>query len=326
MQIRKLIVLFTIYFITINSYTQVTTISGTVLDKATQSVIEFANVELLNLPDSSISKATVTDRKGKFSIQSVNPGNFILRCTFIGYQKTNLPVTIKSKVSKLNVGPIAIVLYSGTMTEVTVTARKSLLNTSIDRKVYNVSQDIIAQTGSASDVLKNIPSVEVDIEGQVSLRGSAEVMILINGRPSPLMGKTRAEVLQQLPANTIERIEVITNPSARFRPDGTSGIINIVLKKNTKAGWNGTVTANAGNRQRYNGNINLNYKPGKLNLFGSYGIRKDNRIRTNHIDRIYFDSNFNNSEYYTEDNQSPSQPLSHIVSLGADYKIGRAHV
>ena len=203
------------------------------------------------------------------------------------------------------------------MSEVTVTSRKSLLNASIDRKIYNVTQDIMAKTGTASDILKNIPSVEVDVEGQVSLRGSADVIILINGRPSPLMGRTRAEVLQQLPANSIERIEIITNPSARYKPEGTSGIINIVLKKSTKQGWNGTVTTNIGNRNRYNAGVNFNYKPGKLNIYSSYNYRQDKRIRTNNITREYLQKDSN----YVEDNLSTAQPFSHMVTLGADYTI-----
>jgi outer membrane receptor protein involved in Fe transport len=187
-------------------------------------------------------------------------------------------------------------------------------------QLLNARDSVIIQTtGSASDILKNIPSVEVDIEGEVSLRGSTDVLILINGRPSPLMGKTRAEVLQQLPANSIERIEVITNPSARYKPDGTSGIINIVLKKNTKGGWNGSVVANAGNNDRYNGGISFNYKPGKLNLFGNYNIRRDRRVRLNTINREYFDSTGKTTGYYTEDGQSPARPLSNIATLGADY-------
>jgi len=207
------------------------------------------------------------------------------------------------------------------MNEVTVTSKKAMLNTSIDRKVYSVSQDLMAQSGNASDLLKNIPSVEVDIEGQVSLRGSADVIILINGRPSPLMGKTKAEALQQLPANSIERIEVITNPSARYKPDGTSGIINIVLKKNSKAGWNGTAIVNAGNKNRYNANLSLNYKPGKLNLFTNYSIRKDSRIRLNNSDRTYLDSLQNISGYYAQNSRSHSSPLANVLTLGADYEL-----
>lgn len=194
-----------------------------------------------------------------------------------------------------------------------------MLVSSIDRKVYNVDQDIMSTSGSASDILKNIPSIEVDIDGQVSLRGSGDVAIFINGRQSPLMGKSRADVLQSLPGNTIERIEVITNPSARYRPDGSSGIINIVLKKNIKRGWNGIVTANAGNNNRYNSNVSLNYNPGKINITGSYGLRQDNRKRINDIERTYFDSAGKILSYYSENNLSYFRPRSNIATAGIDY-------
>ncbi|HLG40446.1 MAG TPA: TonB-dependent receptor [Chitinophagaceae bacterium] len=294
-------------------------ISGIVQEKTSRQPVEFATVELLKASDSTIVKSTVTDRKGKFVLEKISNGNYVLQCTFIGFEKILMPVTVKQK--RENLGTIEIGLLTKDMSEVTVTSRKSLLNTSIDRKVYNVSQDIMAQSGSASDILKNIPSVEVDIEGQVMLRGSTDVLILINGRPSPLMGRTRAEVLQQLPANSIERIEVITNPSARYRPDGTSGIINIVLKKNIKGGWNGSIIANAGSNNRYNGNISLNYKPGRLNLYGNYSIRQDRRFRINNTNRDYYDSAGNISGFYNEDNQSSARPLSHFVNSGIDYTL-----
>ena len=297
-----------------------TIISGTVIDKSTKLPIEFATIQLLKVTDSSIVQSAISGKKGKFTIENIITGKYLIQCSFIGYANTNHSVSIINQ-QKINVGNIEITSSTGNMNEVVVTSKKSLLNTSIDRKVYNVTQDIMAQSGTASDVLKNIPSVEVDIDGNVSLRGSTEVMILINGRPSPLMGKTRAEVLQQFPANAIERIEVITNPSARYKPDGTSGIINIVLKKNIKAGWNGSTIINAGNKNRYNASLGLNYKPGKLNVFGNYSIRQDSRLRKNNISREYLDSSGYTTGYYIEDNQSPSHPLSHLVTLGADYEL-----
>jgi len=234
-----------------------TVISGIIIDRSSKQAVEFATVQLLST-DSTIVKSSITDKKGRFSIGGVKPGNYIVSCTFIGYEKSAKALTVTGNPPKINIGTVQIDVLSANMAEVKVSTTSRALNAAIDRKVYNVSQDILAQSGSASDILKNVPSVEVDIEGQVSLRGSAEVMILINGRPSPLMGKTKAEALQQLPANSIERIEVITNPSARYKPDGTSGIINIVLKKNTKGGLNGSIQANAGTQDRYNGNVSLN--------------------------------------------------------------------
>jgi outer membrane receptor protein involved in Fe transport len=298
---------------------------GVVTDKISGRPIEFATVQLLNA-DSNVAASAITDKKGKFTLSNLRPANYILRATFIGYERSGKTITIHANQTKFDAGVMEIFSISSNMSEVTVTAKKTMLNTSIDRKIYDVTKDIMAQSGNASDLLKNIPSVEVDIEGQVSLRGSTEVMILINGRPSPLMGKTRAEVLQQLPANSIERIEVITNPSARYKPDGTSGIINIVLKKNTKAGWNAAVIINAGNKNRYNSNVSFNYRPGKLNVYTTYSIRKDNRIRLNNIDRIYFDSLQNISGYYLQNSRSHSSPLAQVLTFGADYTMNERNM
>lgn len=294
---------------------------GIIIDRSTKQGIEFANVQLLT-GDSTVAKSVITDKKGRFSFSNVATGTYMLHSTFIGYEGARTSITISAGQPRVNIGSIQIGLLLSSMAEIKVTSsRGSALNAAIDRKIYNVSRDIIAQSGSASDVLKNVPSLEVNIEGEVSLRGSTGVMILINGRPSPLMGKTRAEALQQLPANAIERIEVITNPSARFKPDGTSGIINIVLKKNTRIGWNGSVLANAGNMDRYNGTVSLNYNPGKLNLFGTYGIRKDSRNRLSEINRIYLAKSQADSSFYKQYSNSPARPLSHVVTAGADYNL-----
>ncbi len=297
------------------------TITGTITDNVSKQPLEFANVVLIKTQDSSTYANVVTGKKGKFLIEAVAIGNYIIKYSSIGYANNKTaPFVISAQQKNYNVGALQLVSESKKLDEVTVTSTKSLLNTSIDRKTYNVSQDIMATTGSASDVLKNVPSVEVDIDGQVSLRGSSDVMILINGRPSPLMGKSRAEALQQLPANSIDRIEVITNPSARYKPDGTSGIINIVMKKNIKGGWNGNITANAGNRDRFNSSVNLNYKPGKLNIFVNYNYRKDTRLRMNNIMRSYFDTTTTAiKSYYTENSNALAPTQSHNATIGADY-------
>ncbi len=296
-----------------------TSVIGNVQDSKTKTSLEFASVQLLTA-DSIVIKTTATDKKGRFSFDNIIKGNYLLSATFIGYQKTTIPLAVSGQ-QKLNAGVLSIISTSKSLNEVVVTSKKSLINSSIDRKIYNVGQDIMAQSGSVSDILKNVPSVEVDIDGGVSLRGSGDVLILINGKPSPLMGKSKAEVLQQLPANSIERIEVITNPSARFKPDGTSGIINIVLKKNTKSGLNGTLTGNAGNNNRFNGSATTTYRTEKLNLLASYGVRKDNRRRTYSINREELDGFGKTILFYQDQNISPFKPLSHLVTVGSEYKI-----
>ncbi len=322
MRVNKIFFLSFFYLFSFHLTAQVQTasVAGVVIDKSTKSPIEFANVQLLKASDSSVAYATASDKKGKFILLNIANGKYILACTFISHEKIYQSFIVSGQ-QKINAGTIQISPLSANMKEVVVTAKKSLLNTAIDRKIYNVGEDIMSQSGSVSDILKNIPSVEVDIDGGVSLRGSSEVMILINGKPSPLMGKSKADVLQQIPANSIERIEVITNPSARFKPDGTSGIINIVMKKNIKSGWNGTVIGNIGNHNRYGTSANLNYKAGKITAFGSYGFRRDSRIRTNETTRQNLDLNQNTSSYYNEINQAPSKPSSNIATLGFEYAL-----
>jgi outer membrane receptor protein involved in Fe transport len=239
---------------------------------------------------------------------------------FVSYgnaQKTNIDTSnrIKKDTSKFG---------SAVLKEVQVVAKKNMLNTSIDRKVYNPAQDIMAQSGSASDILRNVPSVEVDIDGNVSLRGSGDMQILINGRPSPLMGVNRAQALQQIPANTIERIEVITNPSAKYRPDGTAGMINIVLKRNTKAGFGGNITGNVGNKERANGSANLNFKSGNWNVFASYSLRQDERNRFGHTERTFYDSSTGKvTGTYQDFYRSKARPIAPFVRAGFEYTINK---
>ena len=290
-------------------------ITGNVVDAITHQPIELATVQLFH--DSILSLSSITDRKGRFKLSKIALGKYVLSCSFIGYEKQSFAVIMNDQ--KLNYGTIAMTSFSKELKSVDIRNKKTMLSASVDKKIYNVGVDLMSTGGSASDIMKNIPSVEVDIDGNITLRGSPEVLILINGKTSPQMGRSRGEVLQQLPANTIERIEVITNPSAKYRPDGTSGIINIVLKKNSTIGFNSTVTINAGNKERYNGNVSMNYKPGKLNFYGNYAIRQDNRTRINTIDRQVFDSLSMPAGTYFEMYTSQSKPISHKGALGIEY-------
>ena len=297
-------------------------VNGTVIDKKTGLPIEYASVQLLEATNNLAKKTVISNKNGKFNLDSIAFGIYSLKVYYMGLIAPIQTVSLTANASTVEVGNISMELSSNTLNEVSVTAKKNILSSTVGKKVYNTSQDIMAQSGSASDILRNVPSVEVDIEGNISLRGSGELMVLINGRSSPLMGKNRAEVLQQIPANTIERIEVITNPSAKFRPDGTAGMINIVMKKNTKAGFNGNVTGNFGNKQRENSSLNLNYKTSKLNTFATYSIRQDERNRFGNTNRIFTDSLSSlTTGFYTENYRSRARPLSHLLRGGFDYTI-----
>lgn len=310
--------------LTMMSYSQnkgIGTIKGSVVDEATRRPLEFVNVVLRSAGDSSIVTGTVSDKNGKFDIENVTEGDYQVTFSLISYKEKKTPsFKIDPQHSKLNVGTVLLVETTVSLDEVLITSQKTLLNNAIDRKVYNVDQDIMSKAGSASELLQNVPSVEVDIDGNVSLRGSTNVLILINGKNSPLMGKSRAEVLQDMPANSIEKIEVITNPSAKYKPDGTAGIINLVLKKNTSRGLNGGITANGGNRDRENASARLNYNSGSMNIYGNLGVRKDSRTRTNTDGRVQLDS-LGNTSLYNQYLTSNSRPFSTIMNLGSDFAL-----
>jgi outer membrane receptor protein involved in Fe transport len=298
-------------------------ITGQIIDAGTKRPLELVNVLLQRTSDSSLVAGKATDKEGKFSFPEIQPGEYYCRCSIVGYAtKSTVYILIDSGHRNANLGKIGLRETAVSLDEVLVTREKALQNVSVDRKVYNVEQDLMSKAGSASELLQNIPSVQVDIDGNVSLRGSSNVLMLINGKNSSLMGRNRAEVLQQLPASTIDRIEVITNPSAKYKPDGTSGIINIVLKRNTSLGMNGNVTLNAGNQGRYNGNIRLNYKPGDFNLYGSYSFRQDSRNRINSDSRAQTDTALS---YYRQDLASYADPISHMVTLGIESDFDEAN-
>jgi outer membrane receptor protein involved in Fe transport len=297
-------------------------VSGIIIEKTSNSPLEFANVVIRSISDSTKYEGTVTDRKGQFAFDKLPLGDYRIVYSFIGFDKVETPVfTLSAKQMKLNLGKLYISETTAFLGEVSVTAQRSTFVNSIDRKIFNVGQDVMSKTGSVSDLLKNVPSVQVDIDGNVSLRGSANVMFLINGKPSALMGTNRAAVLEQMPATSVEKIEIITNPSAKYKPDGTSGIINLVLKKDKALGLNGLVSANAGNNDRYNCNLSVNYNPGKFNVFGSYSLRQDERLRYTNDYRKHFIPETDTVNYTHVVSTDLSKPLSHIIQAGGEYKI-----
>lgn len=309
------------------SFAQQATITGKVVEESTQEPMQFVNVALYHSRDTSLAHNTVTDKNGVYEFTLVANGSYYLKISFIGFEPiVTPPFRLDATNTHADMGTTAIKISSTILNEVEVKDDKPLYENSIDRKVYHVDQDMMSKSGSASEVLANVPSVSVDVDGTVSLRNSTNVTILINGKPSPQMRLGSDEALQQIPANTIERIEIITNPSAKYKPDGTAGIINIVLKKETTRGLNGSLTANAGNDNRYNSTINMNYNFGKVNLYGSYGIRHNYRYRTSIDERIIKDSLGRIINYFHQESVTNSHPLSHTAQLGFDYNINNKNL
>lgn len=300
------------------------TVDGILKADSTGELLQSVNVALLRASDGVIITGTVTNQKGAFQLTNVPIGQYKMRYSLLGYEVFTSPLfNIDAQRRLFHAGTVHLKATAVSLGTVTVTSEKQVINTAIDRKVYNVQQDLLSSTGSVSDLLQNVPSVQVDVDGTVSLRGSTNVQVLINGKPSPLMAGGSADVLQQIPANSVEKIEVITNPSAKYKPEGTSGFINIVLKKDANLGFNGNIGANVGNDSRYNVNASGNYSAGGLNFFGTFSYRKDERSTYSNDDRRQLDSTLGRFTEYTQRGRAFARPYAYFVNVGMDASPGR---
>ena len=248
-------------------------VRGILIDAPTQLPLEFATVALFNVADSTVAGGALTGADGVFEIET-KPGRYYLRLEFLAYKVRFIEnIVVRKDNPVVDLGTIELEPDANILDEVVVRAEKSQVQMSLDKRVFNVGKDLANRGGTAADVLDNVPSVNVDVEGNVSLRGSSGVRILVDGRPSGLVGISNTNGLRQLPANMIDRIEVITNPSARYEAEGMAGIINIVLKKNQQAGFNGAIDLTVGQPDEYGVSFNLNYRKKNFNFFSSYGLR-----------------------------------------------------
>ncbi len=272
-------------------------IEGEVVDKDEKAPVEYANVLIMNPADSSMVTGGLTDMQGRFQIRDIPLGEYYIVVNFIGYEKKTIDGVVVSKNNQhVDLGKIDLNMTAVNLEGAEITAEKMAVEYRLDRKVVNVGQDLDAAGSSAVDVLEKIPSVRVDISGEVSLRGSSNFTVLIDGKPSVLQG---SEALQQIPASTIENIEIITNPSVKYDPDGTAGIINIKLKKNRLDGLGGVVNVTAGTGDKYASDLYLNYKTGKFNIYGGvdWNDRKFHNESTQNRETITNDTSFFQDSY-----------------------------
>ncbi len=243
-------------------------ITGELHDSNTNNQVEYGSVVLFRTADSSMVTGALTDAKGKFQIEKIKPGKYYIRVQFIGYENKIIPnVNISTQTADIKLGDISIQPSSSALSGVEITSQRALISNNLDKKIITVDKNMAIGGGTAVDVMENVPSVAVDADGNVSLRGNPNITLLIDGKPSSQTGISTSDVLNQIPANAIESVEVITNPSVRYDPDGTTGIINIVLKKKAIQGFNGIISANAGTGDKYTGSFNLNYRKDKFNVF-----------------------------------------------------------
>ncbi len=327
----KKIVLLTLFFVLTNTiYAQnkpidktntagppaIGLIKGEVEDSISGDPVEYANIILYKVKDSAMITGTITNEKGQFSLNKIPYGKYYMIVSFIGYKNNKIKnIFIKPQSADLDLGLIKLEPSTNNLSAVNITGEKKLMEFKLDKKVVNVDKILTSTGGTAIDVLQNVPSVTVDYDGSVSLRGNSNITILIDGRPSSVTGTK----LEQIPASSIESIELITNPSAKYNPEGMSGIINIKLKKKKTFGLNGLVSANVGTGDKYNGSINLNYNFNKVNLFASYDTRYNRRKGWGDM---YQTSTINDTTFYLADNsESFRKGNSNNFKIGADFFI-----
>nr|WP_121271004.1 TonB-dependent receptor [Pedobacter schmidteae] len=247
-------------------------VTAIILDSLTKRPIDYASVSLLKAKDNKSVNGGMTDAKGKVVLQNVQPDDYKLSVGFMGYKTKNLNLKTSPERPDHNAGTILLSPVAGNLKEVEITGQKALIENKVDKLVYNAEQDITNAGGDATDVMRKVPMLSVDINGNVQLRG-ASVRVLINGKPSGTMANSVADALKMIPAEQIKSVEVITSPSAKYDAEGSGGIINIITKKKTAEGVSGNLNATAGTRSN-NGSFNLNVKTGRLSLNGSLGLNQ----------------------------------------------------
>ena len=271
-------------------------IKGKVVDVSTGDPLEFANVSVLDPETKSMASGGVTDFDGNFEIP-VAPGTYVVRVDFLSYQPVTIDDVVVSEAEPTAVlNTVEMSQGAQLMDEVEVVTSRSQVEIGLDKKVYNVAQGMARTGGSAADILENIPSVTVDMEGNVALRGSGNVRILIDGKPSGLVGIGDASGLDLLQGNLIESIEIVTNPSAKYQAEGTAGIINIVMKKERREGVNGSFDLNAGYPYNFGAAANVNVRKSFVNLFGNFGVSYRERLGKGTSEQRFFRED---TTYYT---------------------------
>lgn len=312
----KKILLFAILCITASSFAQMAKknlpkpgiITGKVVDKTNSEALPYVNIVIRDLAKKIITGG-ITNENGFFEIKDIPKGNSLIEVQYIGFKTYSKKINITNKNKNINLGTITLEEDSATLDEIVVRAETSSVIQKVDRKVINVGKDLTSAGTTASQLLNNVQSVSVDSQtGSISLRGNENVRVLVDGKPTNI---SAAQLLKQIPSTSIKSIELITNPSAKYNPEGMSGIINIILNKNANMGFNGSIDTGvtAGHYVRYNASTNMNYKTGKVNFFGNYGYNGGDNFNTGFVNRP---GQNNQGFQFRNDNQS------HLVKIGAD--------
>lgn len=298
------------FLFSLSFYGQSGTLTGVIVDKGTQESMPYATVVIKS--NDKLITGGITNEEGVFLINEIPIGEYIFEAQFIGYKTVLKTVSITALKRKVNLSKVLIEEDGIALDAVEITAERSTIEQKIDRKVINVGKDLTTVGASASDIMRNISTVNINQDGQISLRGNENVRILIDGKPTNI---NASDLLQQIPSTSIKTIELITNPSAKYNPEGMSGIINITLKKNTNLGFNGTISSGVtfGEKARYNNALSLNYRAGKINVYSSYGNRFGKQVTDGTVTRTLEQTNQLTKNY--------NERTSHLFKVGVDYFI-----
>jgi outer membrane receptor protein involved in Fe transport len=311
--IQLSIMLFTVITFAQESAPKVGSISGKVIDQTTQETLPYVSIIIKDF-QGAVLTGGITDDEGEFNIDKIPAGEQTIEIQFIGYKTDVRKIVFSRQDPKHDLGTIALSEDAAQLDEVVVIAETSSVVQKIDRKVINVGKDLTSAGTTASELLNNVQSVSVDSQtGNISLRGNENVRVLVDGKPSNI---SVADLLKQIPSTSIKQVELITNPSAKYSPEGMSGMINIVLHKNANQGFNGSVNTGItqGENTRFNGSVDMNYKTGKVNFFGNYGYNTGKNDNFGHVTRtgsMPLLQEFNNTD----------ERSSHLFKVGADIYI-----
>lgn len=311
-----LFISFFIIFLSIDTIAQTVTLKGRVVDRETGEALEFANIALLSPKDSSVVGGGITELDGTFSF-AADAGEYIVRAGFIGYEQAFKNVTVGER-PEVNLGRFRLESTAERLDEVVVEGVTSMFESDIDKRSYNVENSIVAEGATASELLGTLPSIQMDDEGGITMRGSGNILIYINGRPSNLSGDDAESILAQFPASSIKSVELITNPSSRYDASGVGGIINIILKKDQRLGFNGQANVSVGTRDKYQAGFNINYGGEKINYFGSYNYQDRTLFRES--EALRSTSIPNASPFLDQDGYGENRDRNHFMRGGFDYK------
>ncbi|MCX2451064.1 outer membrane beta-barrel family protein [Pedobacter sp. PLR] len=298
-------------------------ITAVILDSVTKKPIDYATVSLIKNKDNKSVNGAVTDERGRLTLSNISPEDYKLSIGFMGY-KTKI-ITVKTTPGKpdLNVGTIYLSPTASNLKEVEISGQAALIENKVDKIVYNAEQDITNAGGDATDVMRKVPMLSVDVNGNLQMRGSA-VRVLINGKPSGTMANSVADALKMIPAEQIKSVEVITSPSAKYDAEGSGGIVNIITKKKSAEGTSGSVNTSVGTRSN-NGAFNLNAKTGRLSLTGSLGV--NHAYPQNSLVRSFNKSVLSDGSLSTvsQDGYSKWSRVGYNGSVGVDYDFNNYH-